>query len=164
MGDWNPRKSSTAGMRLETLCLRGTVELLLRFANLSRISVSKQIENIRDRCACISMARGETHTDAEFLGYVVKSLVDHPDDVKVDRKVDEMGVLLTLMVHAEDMGQVIGRNGNTAKAIRSLLRVVGIKNNARVNLKIEEPEGGRGPGPRMERRTSVDEVVDDLKL
>ncbi|MBI2637358.1 MAG: KH domain-containing protein [Candidatus Sungbacteria bacterium] len=96
------------------------------------------------------MARGETHTDAEFLGYVVKSLVDHPDDVKVDRKVDEMGVLLTLMVHAEDMGQVIGRNGNTAKAIRSLLR--------------EEPEGGRGPGPRMERRTSVDEVVDDLKL
>lgn len=102
------------------------------------------------------------HADAEFLEYVVKSLVDNPDAVKVDRKVDEMGVLLTLKVGPESMGQVIGRNGNTAKAIRTLLRVVGLKNNARVNLKIEEPEGGRGP--RMERRTSVDEVVDDLRL
>ncbi|OHA07674.1 MAG: hypothetical protein A2934_05865 [Candidatus Sungbacteria bacterium RIFCSPLOWO2_01_FULL_47_10] len=109
------------------------------------------------------MARGG-FADAEFLEFVVKSLVDNPESVKVDRKVDEMGVLLTLKVAPENMGQVIGRNGNTAKAIRTLLRVVGIKNNARVNLKIEEPEGGRGPGPRMERRTSVDEVVDDLRL
>src|SRR3989338_6271997 len=108
------------------------------------------------------MAKGSGYQDADFLEYVVKSLVDNPDDVKVDRKVDEMGVLLTLKVSPQDMGQVIGRNGNTAKAIRSLLRVVGIKNNARVNLKIEEPEGGRAP--RMERRSSVDEVVDDLKL
>lgn len=82
-------------------------------------------------------------TDQEFLEYLVKSLVDHPDDVKVDRKVDEMGVLLSLKVHPLDMGQVVGRQGATAKAIRSLLRIVGIKNNARVNLKIEEPEGGR---------------------
>jgi len=80
-------------------------------------------------------------TDKEFLEYLVKSLVDHPDDVKVDRKVDEMGVLLTLRVNQADMGQVVGRQGATAKAIRSLLRIVGIKNNARVNLKIEEPEG-----------------------
>ena len=109
------------------------------------------------------MARGG-FADAEFLEFVVKSLVYNPESVKVDRKVDEMGVLLTLKVAPENMGQVIGRNGNTAKAIRTLLRVVGIKNNARVNLKIEEPEGGRGPGPRMERRTSVDEVVDDLRL
>lgn len=79
--------------------------------------------------------------DQEFLEYLVKSLVDHPDDVKVDRKVDEMGVLLSLHVNAQDMGQVVGRQGATAKAIRSLLRIVGIKNNARVNLKIEEPEG-----------------------
>jgi uncharacterized protein len=79
--------------------------------------------------------------DQEFLEYLVKSLVDHPDDVKVDRKVDEMGVLLTLRVNALDMGQVVGRQGATAKAIRSLLRIVGIKNSARVNLKIEEPEG-----------------------
>lgn len=107
------------------------------------------------------MAKGG-NADAEFLEYVIKSLVDNPDAVKVDRKVDEMGVLLNLKVAPENMGQVIGRNGNTAKAIRTLLRVVGLKNNARVNLKIEEPEGGRGP--RMERRSSVDEVVDDLRL
>lgn len=79
--------------------------------------------------------------DKQFLEFLVKSIVDHPDDVKVDRKVDEMGVLLTLRVHQQDMGQVVGRQGATAKSIRSLLRIVGIKNNARVNLKIEEPEG-----------------------
>ncbi|MGB7957882.1 MAG: KH domain-containing protein [Minisyncoccia bacterium] len=86
--------------------------------------------------------------DQEFLEYLVKSLVDHPEDVKVERKVDEMGVLLSLRVNAADMGQVVGRQGATAKAIRSLLRIVGIKNNARVNLRIEEPEGGtRSPRP-----------------
>ena len=85
--------------------------------------------------------------DKDFLEYLVKALVDHPDDVKVDRKVDEMGVLLSLRVHSMDMGQVVGRQGATAKAIRSLLRIVGIKNNARVNLKIEEPEGGRRDRP-----------------
>jgi uncharacterized protein len=79
--------------------------------------------------------------DKDFLEFLVKSLVDHPDDVRVERKVDEMGVLLSLRVHPMDMGQVVGRQGATAKAIRSLLRIVGIKNNARVNLKIEEPEG-----------------------
>jgi hypothetical protein len=87
--------------------------------------------------------------DQEFLEYLVKSLVDHPDDVKIDRKVDEMGVLLSLHVNAQDMGQVVGRQGATAKAIRSLLRIVGIKNNARVNLKIEEPEGSTR-APRAE--------------
>lgn len=79
--------------------------------------------------------------DKDFLEFVVKSIVDHPDDVKIDRKVDEMGVLLSLHVNPQDMGQVVGRQGSTAKAIRSLLRIVGIKNNARINLKIEEPEG-----------------------
>jgi len=88
--------------------------------------------------------------DQEFLEYLVKSIVDHPDDVKVDRKVDEMGVLLSLKVHPQDMGQVVGRQGSTAKAIRSLLRIVGIKNSARVNLKIEEPEGSTRP-PRKTR-------------
>lgn len=83
----------------------------------------------------------EKHEDMEFLEYLVKAIVDHPDDVQVDRKVDEMGVLLSLKVHKEDMGVVVGRQGQTAKSIRSLLRIVGIKNNARVNLKIEEPEG-----------------------
>lgn len=106
--------------------------------------------------------------DQEFLEYVVKALVDNPDDVKVNRQVDEMGVLLTLDVNPADMGKVIGRSGNTAKAIRILLRVVGMKNNARVNLKINEPEGGsmhvsgQSEGPSASK--SVDEALEDLKL
>lgn len=104
----------------------------------------------------------EKFKDAEFLEYVVKALVDNPDAVKVERKVDEMGVLLSLKISPEDMGKIIGRNGNTARSIRNLLRIVGIKNHARVNLKIEEPAGG-APAPRPSKR-SMDEVVDDLKL
>jgi predicted RNA-binding protein YlqC (UPF0109 family) len=84
--------------------------------------------------------------DTKFLDLVVKALVDAPDKVKITRTVDEMGVLLTLVVDNADMGKVIGRSGNTAKAIRTLLRVVGMKNNSRVNLKINEPEGAE---PRM---------------
>lgn len=84
---------------------------------------------------------GEANRDQEFIEYVVKMLVDHPETVKVTRKIDEMGVLITLDVHAEDMGMVIGREGMTAKALRTLLRVIGARNNARVNLKINEPEG-----------------------
>ena len=80
--------------------------------------------------------------DQAFLEYVIKALVDQPDRVKVTRTVDQMGVLLTLDVHPDDMGKIIGRSGNTAKSIRTLLRVVGMKHNARVNLKINEPEGG----------------------
>jgi len=103
--------------------------------------------------------------DIEFLEYVIKSLVDYPDDVKVERVVDEMGVLLTLDVHPEDMGKIIGRSGNTAKAIRTLLRVVGMKNNARVNLKINEPEGGkRDMGEAGSASKSVDEAMEDLKM
>ena len=88
--------------------------------------------------------------DQEFLEFLVKSIVDHPEDVTVDRKVYEKGVLLTLKVNPHDMGQVVGRQGSTAKAIRTLLRIVGVKENARVNLEIEEPEGGIRPprGPR----------------
>lgn len=100
-------------------------------------------------------------SDVVFLEFVVKALVDNPNDVKINRTVDEMGVLLTLSINPADMGKVIGRSGNTAKAIRTLLRVVGMKNNARVNLKINEPEGGTRP----ERVTkSVDEVMEDLKI
>jgi hypothetical protein len=104
--------------------------------------------------------------DQEFLEYVVKSLVDHPDDVKTERKVDEMGVLITLSVHAEDMGQIIGRSGDTARSIRSLLRIVGSKNDARVNLKIAEPEGSerrRSAAPRKSA-PNVEEAVGDLDL
>lgn len=82
--------------------------------------------------------------DKEFVEYIVKEIVDVPEKVQVERKIDEMGVLLELTVAPEDMGKVIGKEGNTAKSIRTLLRVLGAKNNARVNLKIIEPEGGRG--------------------
>lgn len=79
--------------------------------------------------------------DKEFVEYVVKALVGHPDDVEVKRSVDDMGVLLELSVNPEDMGKVIGKAGATAKSIRTLLRVLGSRNDARVNLKIIEPEG-----------------------
>ncbi|EKD23911.1 MAG: RNA-binding protein [uncultured bacterium] len=79
--------------------------------------------------------------DQIFLEFLVKAIVDHPEEVVIERKVDEMGVLLSLRVNPLDMGQIVGRQGSTAKAIRSLLRIVGVKNHARVNLKIVEPEG-----------------------
>ena len=72
----------------------------------------------------------KTQVDQEFLEYLIKALVDHPEDVKIDRKVDEMGVLLSLKVHPEDMGQIIGKEGSTARSIRSLVRIVGLKNHA----------------------------------
>ena len=100
-------------------------------------------------------------SDQDFLEYIVKALVDHPEDVNIDRKVDEMGVLLSLKVNPEDMGQIIGRAGSTARSIRSLVRIVGLKNHARVNLKIEEPEGGRAP---REKASFDKEGLDDLKL
>ncbi|MCA9354925.1 KH domain-containing protein [Candidatus Kaiserbacteria bacterium] len=116
----------------------------------------------------------DTHEDKQFLENLVKSLVDHPDSVKINRTVDEMGVLLTLDVHAEDMGKIIGRSGNTAKAIRTLLRVVGMKNDARVNLKINEPEGGQRMNPEVAEAMkednpssepkSLDQAIDDLKI
>lgn len=98
-------------------------------------------------------------TDKEFLEYTVKALVDNPADVVIDRTVDEMGVLLTLSVNQNDMGKIIGRQGNTAKAIRTLLRVVGMKNNARVNLKINEPAGYKGQ-PDV---ANLDDAMADLK-
>lgn len=100
--------------------------------------------------------------DREFLEFIVKTLVDHPNDVKIDRKVDEMGVLLTLSVNPQDMGQVIGRAGATARAIRSLVRIVGLKNQARVNLKIAEPESSAKEVKQV--KTSKKEELDDLKL
>jgi predicted RNA-binding protein YlqC (UPF0109 family) len=101
--------------------------------------------------------------DLQFLDYVIKALVENPSDVKINRTVDEMGVLMTLDVNPVDMGKIIGREGNTAKAIRTLLRVVGMKNNARVNLKINEPVGGI----KMEKTSttkSLDDAMADLKL
>ena len=83
----------------------------------------------------------EKQRDEQFLDFLVKAIVDNPDDVRVERRVDEMGVLLTLHVNPKDMGQVVGKEGKTANAIRSLVRIVGIKHGARVNVRIEEPEG-----------------------
>ncbi len=110
--------------------------------------------------------------DAQFLDFVVKALVDNPSAVVIGRTVDEMGVLLTLSVDPSDMGKVIGRQGNTAKAIRTLLRVVGMKNNARVNLKINEPEGGShdesysrsASAPQSNAMRTVDEAMEDLNI
>jgi len=102
-----------------------------------------------------------TETDKAFLEHVVTSLVDNPGDVQVVRTVDDLGVKLTLTVNPEDMGKVIGRSGVTAKAIRTLLRIVGMKNSARVSLVINEPEGGMRAG-EPEKEKSVDEALADL--
>ncbi|MDI6882870.1 MAG: KH domain-containing protein [Patescibacteria group bacterium] len=97
-------------------------------------------------------------SDKEFLEFIIKALVDHPGDVKVERRVDEMGVLLSLKVHPEDMGAIIGKSGETARAIRNLVRIVGLKNHARVNLKIEEPAGGRVEGRRKESKKGLEDL------
>jgi len=113
----------------------------------------------------------DTPDDKEFLEYIIKSIVDKPEEVEIDREVDEMGVLLSLRVDADDMGQVIGRNGSTARAIRTLVRIVGLKSHARVNLKIEEPEGGEKAGDQDSSDSSSDnddeeddEDLEDLDL
>lgn len=108
----------------------------------------------------------ENVRDKEFIEYVVKMLVDKPEAVKVERKIDEMGVLITLDVDPQDMGMVIGREGMTAKALRTLLRVIGARNNARVNLKINEPEGSTR-GNRQEKheeKKSLDDVMNDIQI
>lgn len=86
--------------------------------------------------------------DQKFVEDVIRAIVNNPADVKTTRVIDERGVLITLDVNPSDMGYVIGRQGQTARAVRTLLKIVGAKNNARVNLKINEPVGGRGPNPR----------------
>lgn len=109
------------------------------------------------------MAKKKSSEDKEFVETVVKSLVGNPDDVEVKRSVDEMGVLLSVSVNPEDMGIIIGRNGRNARALRTLARVVGAKNDARVNLRIEEPEGGKRAKKKKESK-DVDEAVEDLDL
>ncbi|HBR81059.1 MAG: hypothetical protein UX09_C0050G0008 [Candidatus Uhrbacteria bacterium GW2011_GWE2_45_35] len=102
--------------------------------------------------------------DQLFVEYVVKQIVNHPDDVKTDRIVDERGVLITLHINPEDMGYVIGRQGQTARAIRILLKIVGAKNNARVNLKIYEPEGSRRFQSAEAAPVDAEASVDDLGI
>lgn len=87
------------------------------------------------------MADKQAMTDQEYVESMVKPIVDHPEDVVTNRTLDERGVLIQLSVNQEDMGKVIGREGRTAKSIRSLLRVFGARTDARINLKIVEPDG-----------------------
>ena len=101
------------------------------------------------------------HTDQQFVEYIVRGIVNTPNDVKTTRTVDERGVLITLDINPGDMGYVIGRQGQTARAIRTLLKIVGAKNNARVNLKINEPVGGRGPRfGATPRPMPTDDIID----
>jgi uncharacterized protein len=83
--------------------------------------------------------------DQQFIEYIVKSIVGNPDAVKIDRTIDEKGVLLELTVDAEDLGRVIGKRGATAQSLRTLLRALGTKNDARYNLKIVDVGGPRPP-------------------
>jgi len=109
--------------------------------------------------------------DKKFLEMVVKSIVGNPNDVAVDRTIDERGVLLTLKTNPADMGYVIGRKGQTAQSIRTLLKIIGAKNNSRVNLKIYDPEGGSHRSEHSEHREHRDSrddidtsAIDDLKI
>ncbi|MFA5360602.1 MAG: KH domain-containing protein [Candidatus Paceibacterota bacterium] len=104
----------------------------------------------------------ELPVDQKILEFIVKNIVSNPDAVQVERKVDEMGVLLSLKVDPNDMAQIIGRQGSTAKALRTILKVAGAKNKARVNLKIEEPEGSSKANREAEKM--ADNIIDDLKI
>jgi uncharacterized protein len=92
--------------------------------------------------------------DQQFIEYIVKSLVGNPDAVKIDRTIDEKGVLLELTVDPDDLGRVIGKRGATAQSLRTLLRALGTKNDARYNLKIVDVGG-----PRPPRQSSADDTV-----
>jgi predicted RNA-binding protein YlqC (UPF0109 family) len=102
-------------------------------------------------------AMADKQFDQEFVEFIVKSIVDNADDVMTERVVDEMGTLISLHVKADDMATIIGKEGRTAKALRTILRVLGARHNERINLKIIEPEGGRGffpgePGEHAEAK------------
>lgn len=104
-----------------------------------------------------------TSIDQQFVEYIVKSLVNNPDGVKIDRRIDEKGVLLELTVDADDLGRVIGKRGATAQSLRTLLRALGTKNEARYNLKIvdvDRPESERGM--RASSTTTDDDSDDDV--
>lgn len=102
----------------------------------------------------------QMENDQKFVEDVVKAIVDTPDKVSTERTIDEMGVLIKLTVDPSDMGKVIGKDGKTAKSIRTLLRVLGAKNNARVNLKIVEPEGSEQK--HEEKKSNDDSEKDEM--
>lgn len=100
-----------------------------------------------------------TTIDQQFVEFIVKSLVGNPDAVSVVRSVDEKGVLLELTVDAEDLGRVIGKRGATAQSLRTLLRALGTKNDARYNLKIVDTGEGRPPREQREQPDDTDAVT-----
>jgi predicted RNA-binding protein YlqC (UPF0109 family) len=105
--------------------------------------------------------------DQQFIEYIVKSLVSKPDAVKIERRIDEKGVLLELTVDGEDLGRVIGKRGATAQSLRTLLRALGTKNDARYNLKIIDPEGGAPAAASSKQDDSVvtpDEDEDESEV
>ena len=104
----------------------------------------------------------ELPVDQKLLEFIIKNIVSKPEAVKVDRKVDEMGVLLSLTVDPDDMAQIIGRQGSMAKALRTILKVAGAKNKARVNLKIEEPSGSSRVSREAEKM--AEDIGNDLKI
>lgn len=121
----------------------------------------------------VPLKKGRMIGYQEFIEYVVKSIVAHPEDVRVEKIVDERGVLLMLHVNAEDIGYVIGKKGQTVTALRNLLRIVGSKHSARVTLKVNEPEGRERPlrtesgeeAPRPRKTDDIDtSVIDNLEI
>ncbi len=100
--------------------------------------------------------------DQQFVEYVVKSLVEYPDDVVVERTIDEKGVLLTLTVNPDDLGRVIGKRGGTAQSLRTLLRALGTKNDARYNLKIVNNDGFTGSSSSDDSSASSQSSDDDV--
>ena len=100
--------------------------------------------------------------DQQFIEYIVKSLVGKPDEVKIERRIDERGVLLELTVDPEDLGRVIGKRGSTAQSIRTLLRALGTKNDARYNLKIVDNGEPQDRAPREDRNTNRKPRDDDM--
>lgn len=100
--------------------------------------------------------------DQQFVEYIVKSLVSKPEAVQIERRIDEKGVLLELTVDAEDLGRVIGKRGATAQSLRTLLRALGTKNDARYNLKIVDTGDGYTPSDNSGRSSSTKSQDDDL--
>lgn len=102
--------------------------------------------------------------DQQFVEYIVKTLVNSPEKVEVERKIDEKGVLLSLSVDPEDVGRVIGKRGATAQSIRTLLRALGTKNDARYNLKIvntDAPEGEAHEAPKAKNEETPEPATTD---
>src|SRR5215211_7562551 len=104
--------------------------------------------------------------DQQFVEFIVKSLVSKPDAVVVERRIDEKGVLLELSVDPEDLGRVIGKRGATAQSLRTLLRALGTKNDARYNLKIVDTGDGSGhtrPTPADDSAPATSQTADDIR-